>query len=126
RGGEKRTAVGASPPEARGSDDVVAPPVCDHRVVPHRWVVCERCTPSGSAADAGPEAAARVRGLRVWRMTVGWTCRKAYRGRPVPRQFLRNEWLDVTTIVPATAYHRRSYAERDSRFMLSGRKWPTP
>jgi hypothetical protein len=36
-------------------------------------------------------------------------------GRPVPRQLLRNELLDLTTIVPATAYHRRSYAERYSR-----------
>ena len=36
-------------------------------------------------------------------------------GRPVPRQFMRNAWLDLTTIVPATAYHRRSYAERYSR-----------
>jgi hypothetical protein len=40
----------------------VAPPVGDHRVVPHRWVVCDRCNPSGSAADAGREAAARVLG----------------------------------------------------------------
>ena len=62
RGGEKRTAVWASHPEERGSDDVIAPPVCDHRVVPHRWVVCDRCHPSGSAADAGHAAAARVRG----------------------------------------------------------------
>ena len=36
-------------------------------------------------------------------------------GRPVPRQLLRNELLDLTTIVPATAYHRRSYAERYSK-----------
>ena len=62
RGGEKRTAVWASHPEERGSDDGVAPPVGDHRVVPHRWVVCERGNPSGAAADAGHEAAARVRG----------------------------------------------------------------
>jgi hypothetical protein len=34
----------------------------------------------------------------------------------VPRQLMRNELLDVTTIVPATAYHRRSYAERYSRY----------
>jgi hypothetical protein len=38
-------------------------------------------------------------------------------GRPVLRQLLRNALLDLTTIVPATAYHRRSYAERYSRFM---------
>ena len=62
RGGEKRTAVWASPHEERGSDDVVAPPVGDHRVVPHRWVVFDRCNPSGSAADAGHDVVARVRG----------------------------------------------------------------
>src|SRR5262249_11908034 len=72
RGGEKRTAVWASPPEKRGSDHVVAPPVCDNSVVPsplcdpgvvpHRWGVLERCNLPGSAADAGHEAAARVQG----------------------------------------------------------------
>src|SRR6266481_1412476 len=62
RGGEKRTAVWASHHEERGSDEVVAPPVCDPRVVPHRWVVFDRCNPSGSAADAGLDAAARVLG----------------------------------------------------------------
>ena len=62
RGGEKRTAVWASHHEERGSDDVVAPPVGDHRVVPHRWGVVDRRNSSESAADAGHEAAARVRG----------------------------------------------------------------
>src|SRR6058998_498352 len=62
RGGEKRTAVWASPHEERGSADVVAPPVGDPRVVPHRWGVFDRCNPSGAAADAGHEAAARVLG----------------------------------------------------------------
>ena len=62
RGGEKRTAVWASHHEERGSDDVVAPPVGDHRVVPHRWGVVDRRHPSESAAAAGHEAAARVRG----------------------------------------------------------------
>src|SRR6266567_3401002 len=57
-------------------------------------------------------------GLRVRRMTVLWTFRRPFMGRPVPRQLLRNELLDLTTIVPATAYHRRSYAERYSRFSL--------
>jgi hypothetical protein len=41
---------------------VVAPPVGAPRGVPHRWVGCDRCHPSGAAADAGREAAARVRG----------------------------------------------------------------
>jgi hypothetical protein len=61
-GGEKRTAVWTSRPEDLGSDGGVAPPVCAHRVVPHRWVVCDRCNPSRSTADAGSDAAARVRG----------------------------------------------------------------
>ena len=30
--------------------------------VPHRWVVFDRCNPSGAAADAGHDAAARVLG----------------------------------------------------------------
>ncbi len=58
-------------------------------------------------------------GLRVRRMTVLWTFRRPCMGRPVPRQLLRNELLDLTTIVPGTAYHRRSYAERYSRFNMS-------
>jgi len=62
RGGEKRTALWASTHEERGSDDVVAPPVGDRRVVPHRRVVLDRSNLSGSAAEAGHEAAARVLG----------------------------------------------------------------
>jgi hypothetical protein len=53
----------------------------------------DRCNPSGSAADAGHEAAM---------------------GRPVPRQFLRHGLLDLTDNMPTTAYYRRSYAERYS------------
>src|SRR5713101_5166514 len=49
-------------------------------------------------------------------MTVLCTFRRPFMGRPVPRQLMRNELLDLTTTVPATAYHRRSYAERYSRF----------
>ena len=37
-------------------------------------------------------------------------------GRPVPRQFMRNELLDLTTILPATAYHQRNYVETYSKF----------
>ena len=59
------------------------------------------------------------------RTPVSCTVRRPFVGRPVPRQLMRNELFDLTTIVPATAYHRRSYAERYSRFMLSGHKWPT-
>ena len=40
---------------------------------------------------------------------------QALHAAPVPRQLLRNELLDLTTIVPAIAYHCGSYAERYSR-----------
>ena len=56
-------------------------------------------------------------GLCVRRMTVWWTCRRPFMGRPVPRQLLRNTLLDLTTIMPATAYNRVSYTERYSRFI---------
>ena len=115
-GGEKRTAVWASHPEERGSDDVVASAVCDHRVVPHRWVVCDWCNPSGSAADAGHEAAARGRGSARAADDGVVDVPQALHAAPVPRQLLRNELLDLTTIVPAIAYHCGSYAERYSRY----------
>src|SRR5438552_3851905 len=54
-------------------------------------------------------------GLRVLLMAVLCTFRRPFIGRPVPRQFMRNALLDLTTLVSATAYHRRSYAERYSR-----------
>ncbi len=56
------TTVWASHREERCSDGVVAPHVCAHMVVPHRWVVFDRCNPSGAATDAGLDAAARVLG----------------------------------------------------------------
>ena len=60
QGGEKTTAVWASHHEELCGDGVVAPPVCAHMVVPCRWVVLDGCNPSGSAVDAGRDAAARV------------------------------------------------------------------
>jgi hypothetical protein len=50
--------------------------------------------------------------LRVRQMTVVWTFRRPCMGRSGPRQFMRNALLDLTTIVPTPAYHRRSDAER--------------
>ena len=58
--------------------------------------------------------------LRVRRMTVWWTCRRPCMGRLVPHQCMRHELLDVTTLVPATTYHRRSYVERYSRYNHRG------
>ena len=58
-------------------------PVCDHRVVPHHWGVIGG-TPRGQPRDA-----------------LLCTFRRPFMGRPVPRQLMRNELLDLTTIVPA-------------------------
>ena len=55
-------------------------------------------------------------GLRVRRMTVLWTFRRPSMGRPVPRELLRNELLDLTTIAPATACHQRNYVGTYSRY----------
>ena len=42
-------------------DGVGAPPVCDHMVILHGWVVLDGCNPSGAAVDASRDAAARAR-----------------------------------------------------------------
>ena len=84
---------------------MVAPPVGDHRVIPHRWMVCEWCHPSGSAADAGHEAAARGRGSARAADDGVVDVPQALHAAPVPRQLLRNELLDLTTIMPTTACH---------------------
>ena len=47
--------------EERGSDGAVSPHVCDHRVVPKRGVVPDRCNPSGAAEDACGDALAWAR-----------------------------------------------------------------
>jgi len=57
-------------------------------------------------------------------MAVLWTFRRPVMGRPVPRQLLRNALLDLITIVPATAFHRRSYTERYSRFIPNNLTMP--
>ena len=88
----------ASHHEERCSDGVVAPPICDHRVVPHRWVVFDRGNLRGQP-----------------RTPVLCTSRRPFMGRPVPRPLMRNALRYLTTIVPTTTCHRRSYAERYSR-----------
>jgi len=84
-------------------------PVCAHRVVPHRGVVGDRCNPWGQP-----------------RAPVLCIFRRPFMARPVPRQLLRNALLDLTTIVPATTYHRGSYAERYSRSTQARRAQEVP
>ena len=73
-----------------------------------RWCLIG-ATPRGQPRTPAMLLPHGCEGLRVRRMTVLWTFRRPCMGRPVPRQLLRNALLDLTTIVPATAYHRRSY-----------------
>ena len=115
QGGEKRTAGWASHHEELCSDWVVSPHMCDHRVVPALGVVLDRCNPSGSAVDAGRDAAARAR--RAARAADGGGVDVPHTPmcRQVHRQCVRNEWPNLTTIVPVTAYHQRSYVETYSR-----------
>ena len=54
-------------------------------------------------------------GLRVLLMAVLCTFRRPSRCRPVHRQLMHNELLDLTTFIPATACHQRNYVERYSR-----------
>ena len=70
----------------------------------------DRCNPRGQPWTPAMMLPLGCEGLRVRLMMVLWTFRRPFMGRPVPRQLLRNALLDLTTIVPATAYHRRSYA----------------
>src|SRR5712691_451428 len=48
---------------------------------------------------------------------VFYTFRGPSMCRPVRRQFMRNELLDLSTIVPATACYQRNYVEPYSRFI---------
>src|SRR5712691_6006832 len=54
-------------------------------------------------------------GLSVLLMAVLCTFRRPSMCRPVHRQFMRNELLDLTTIVLATACHQRNDVETYSR-----------
>jgi hypothetical protein len=55
-------------------------------------------------------------GLSVQLMAVLWPFRRRSIDRPVHRQFLRNAWLDLITILSATACHQRIYVEAYSKF----------
>jgi hypothetical protein len=85
-GGEKRRGGRASHHEALCSDGVVSPHMCDHRVVPARSVVPERCNSSGSAMDASNDAPAGARRAeRAVDDAVVYVRRALYMSPSVPR-----------------------------------------
>ena len=56
-------------------------------------------------------------GLSARRMAVFCTFRKPSLCRHVHRELMRNALLDLTSIVPTTAYQQSNYVETYSRFM---------
>jgi hypothetical protein len=57
-------------------------------------------------------------GLSARRMAVWWTFREPSLCHHVRHELLRNALLDLTSIIPTTAYHQRKYVERYSRSIL--------
>ena len=112
------TAVWASRHEDLVSHDVVSPPVCDPMIVPHGWAVLDRGNPSGSAGDAGRDAAAQAR--RAAHAVDGGVVSvpQALDVSPSAPPMMRNAWLDLTPIVPATPCHQRNDVETYSRSRL--------
>jgi hypothetical protein len=70
-----------------------------------------RGQPWTSAVTLPPER----HGLIAWRMAVLSTFRAPSLCRHVHRAFLRSVWLDVPSIIAATACHQRNDVERYSR-----------
>ena len=54
-------------------------------------------------------------GLRARRMAILDTFCEPFLRRHVHRELMRSALLDVTLIIPATAYHQSNYVERYSR-----------
>ena len=90
--------------------------MCDHRVVPDRGVVPDRCNSSGSAVDACSDATAWAR--RAERAADGGVVYvpRALSVCHVHRELMRNAVLDLTPIIPTTACHQSNYVERYSRY----------
>ena len=60
-------------------------------------------------------------GLSALRMAVWCPFRRSSIGRYVHCELMRNELLDLPTIVPTTACYQKDYVGTDSRSILDGR-----
>ena len=91
--------------------------MCATLVVPHGEAVLERGNPLASAGDTCRDAATQAR--RAERAVEGGVVSVPQPSmcRPVHCELVRNAWLDLTTIVPATPCHQRNYVEPYSRYM---------
>src|SRR5712691_7150030 len=79
-------------------------------------------TPRGQPWTPALALPHRRDGLSARRMAVLYTFREPSLGRQMHRELMRNALLDLTTIMPATTCHRRSYVETYSRYMASTSK----
>src|SRR6266404_6020859 len=78
-------------------------------------------TPRGQPWTPALALPHRRDGLSARRMAVLYTFREPSLGRQMHRELMRNALLDLTTIMPATTCHRRSYVETYSRSTLGVR-----
>src|SRR6266446_4839750 len=78
-------------------------------------------TPRGQPWTPALALPHRRDGLSARRMAVLYTFREPSLGRQMHRELMRNALLDLTTIMPATTCHRRSYVETYSRYIVGWR-----
>ena len=116
-GGEKMTAVWASHHEELCSDEVVAPHVCDPLVGPYLGVALDGCNPPGQQWTPVLMLPHMRYGLSALLMEVFCPFCRPSRCRHVHRKFMRNDLLDLATIVDATTCRQRNYVGTYSRFM---------
>jgi hypothetical protein len=105
----------AAHPVELGGDWGVAPPVCATGVSLIARGCLRGATPRGQLWTSAVTLPPGRNGLSARRMAVLSTCRAPSLCRHVRRELLRNAWLDVTLIIPATACHQRNDVGRYSR-----------
>jgi hypothetical protein len=111
------TTVWASRHEDLVSPDGVSPHVCNPMVVPHGAVVLERGNSSGSVGGACRDAAAQAQRAERAVDGGGVSVPQALDVSPRALRIHAQRVLDLTTIVPATPCHHRSYVMPYSKFI---------
>jgi hypothetical protein len=109
------TVVWASHREELCSDGVVALHVFDPLVGPDLGAVLDRYNPPGQQWTPALMLPHMRDGLSARLIEMFCTCCRPSLCRPVHRELMRNELLDVTTIVPATDCRQRHGVETYSR-----------
>ena len=74
-------------------------------------------TPRGQLWTSAVTLPQGCKGLRARRRAVLWTFGAPSLGRPGHRELMRSAWLDLASIMSATACHQSNYVERYSRFI---------